>query len=195
MATTTATAADHGAPMSVPYTWGSGLWPMLFGAGMFIFAVWVLKTDVLGVDFKNLDFEDVLYSVLFLLAGPFVMGLGLVNCMARLRSQLAGGLELLVDDRGLHHFILGTVPWNEIKELTYVEAEKDGDASTPAKVRIVLGGLAFRRLDPHMRGWSNLFLRRQVGHSSANQVFELSYSDQRCDAYKLWQRMCREVKF
>jgi hypothetical protein len=111
------------------------------------------------------------------------------------RSQLASGLELLVDDRGMHHFILGTVPWSEIKELTYVEAETDGDTTSPAKVRIVLGGLAFRRLDPHMRGWSNFFLRREVGHSAAKQELELSYSTSQCDPYALWQRLSREVKF
>ena len=191
----TVQATDHGAPMSVRYRWGKGLWPMVIGAGMFIFAVWVLKTDVIGVSYKNLDLEDVLYSVLFLLAGPFVMGLGLVSCMARVRSQLASGLELLVDDRGMHHFILGTVPWSEIKELTYVEAETDEDTTSPAKVRIVLGGLAFRRLDPHMRGWSNFFLRREVGHSAGRQELELSYSASQCDPYALWQRLSREVKF
>lgn len=186
---------DHGAPMSVRYRWSSGLGMMLIGAGMFVFGVWVLKKDVLGVSFKELDFEDAMYGLLFLLAGPFVMGFGLVKCMARMRSKLASGLELLVDDRGLHHFILGTVPWDEIKELTYVEAKEDEDSNSPAKVRIVLGGLAFRRLDPHMRGWSNLFLRREVGHSAGRQELELSYRAPQCDPYVLWQRISREVKF
>jgi hypothetical protein len=191
----TADATDHGAPMSVRYNWSKGLWPLLLGAGMFIFGMWVLKRDILGVGFKDLDFEDVLYTLLVLLAGPVVMGFGLVTWMARLRSQLASGLELLVDDRGLHHYILGTVPWSEIKELTYVESEKDEDTTTPAKVRIVLGGLAYRRLDPHMQGWTNFFIRRTVGHYPGRKELELSYSAPQCDPHALWQRMCREVKF
>ncbi len=185
--------ADYVAPYSVRYYWSSGLWPMLLGASMVVFGIWMLKKDALSVGFKEQHFVDVMYGLLSLLAGSFVLGMGLVNCMARIRSPLASGLELMVDDRGLHHFILGTVPWNEIKELTYVD--EDQASCSPAKVRIVLGGLAFGRLDPHFRGLSNLFLRLVVGHSASRQEFELSYSALRCNPYALWQRMSREVKF
>ena len=190
-----ADTTQHGAVMSVPYRWGSALWPIAIGAGVFIFGLWVLKTDVLGVSFKDLDLEDVFYSLICVVMGPVAMGLGWVSCMARLQSQLAKGLELVVDDRGLHHYILGTVPWSEIKELTYLEAEKDGESSSNPGVRIVLSALAFRRLGPHLQGLSNLFTRMQLGYSQGKQELSLTYRAPQCDPYALWQRMCREVKF
>lgn len=186
---------DHGAVMSVPYRWGSALWPIAIGAGVFIFGVCVLKTDVLGVSFKNLDLEDVFYSFFCVVLGLAAMALGWASCMARLQSQLAKGLALVVDDRGLHHYILGTVPWGEIKELTYLEAKEGEDNSSNAGVRIVLSALAFRRLDPHLRGFSNLFIRLQLGYSQSKQELSLTYRAPHCDPYALWQRMSREVKF
>jgi hypothetical protein len=182
--------------IEVRYRWTSDFQALGFGLAALVFGVWVLKGSVLGVAFKDMDIEDLGFSALAILGGPVVMGMSVVSMLARVRTQLTPGLELLIDDRGLHHYILGTIPWTEVQAVTYTAMQEDHDkrgGGVNASASIELTPSAFARLSPHISGIANLFIRLQVGYSAKRQALSLRYSAPWCDPMQLAQRVRREA--